>query len=368
VAIPVNRRARRCVLGDVGHPDTTRASIPAGLAQAAAAGLQLLLLAGLAAVSGLGPVGLLVGLAYTAGLLGLLGAAVHHAGRPLLGPADVVTLARALLVGGVTALVADGLVSGTTATTDLVVLAAVALALDAVDGQVARRTRTASAVGARFDMEVDAFLIVVLSAHVAAAVGAWALAIGAMRYAFVAAGWALPWLRGPLPPSYAGKTVAALQGIVLVVVGAGVLGGSAAVVPVAAALALLCWSFGRDVLRLHRGQAREARGREARVPLPRQAALPDRTPVMLRLDPVRDGRRGSRTPRPCDSARPYCRGRVGFRNRADHPSQRAHRYLSVCSCRPHDRGGAGVRADHLLLPRPRAERLPEGPVPVERVE
>ena len=35
--------------------------------------------------------------------------------------------------------------------------------LDAVDGHVARRTGTATAFGARFDMEVDAFLIVVLS-------------------------------------------------------------------------------------------------------------------------------------------------------------------------------------------------------------
>ena len=38
-----------------------------------------------------------------------------------------------------------------------------ALALDGVDGQVARRTGTASELGARFDMEVDAFLILVLS-------------------------------------------------------------------------------------------------------------------------------------------------------------------------------------------------------------
>ena len=42
-------------------------------------------------------------------------------------------------------------------------LSSVALALDGVDGQVARRTRTVSALGARFDMEVDAFLVLVLS-------------------------------------------------------------------------------------------------------------------------------------------------------------------------------------------------------------
>ena len=48
----------------------------------------------------------------------------------------------------------------------------VALALDGVDGQVARRTGTVSALGARFDMEVDAFLVLVLSVHVAVLVDA----------------------------------------------------------------------------------------------------------------------------------------------------------------------------------------------------
>jgi phosphatidylglycerophosphate synthase len=311
-----------------------RTTLPAGLAQGAAAGLQLLLLAGLAAVSGLGPVGLLAGVVYTAALLGLLAAAMRHADRPSLGPADVVTLARALLAGGVTALVADGLVTGTTATPNLVVLATVALVLDAVDGQVARRTRTASAMGARFDMEVDAFLIVVLSAHVAGAVGPWALAIGAMRYAFVAAGWALPWLRGPLPPSYAGKCVAALQGVVLVVVGAGVIGRPAGVGLVATALALLCWSFGRDVLRLRRAAVREVE-----VPQQRQAPTAERTPVPSRSDPVREGGRWSRTP-PCESARADGRGRLGRRKRAD----RTPRPLSggAGRCCGRHRGEVGV--------------------------
>ena len=66
-------------------------------------------------------------------------------------------------------------------------------------------------------MEVDAFLILVLSVYVARSSGAWVLAIGAMRYAFVAAGWVLPWMRGQLPPRYWRKVVAAIQGIVLVV-------------------------------------------------------------------------------------------------------------------------------------------------------
>lgn len=218
-----------------------------GPGQVAAAGGQLLLLAGLVAAFGLGPLGVLVAVVYAVGLLGLLSAAMHRAGRSVLGPADVVTLARALLVGGVTAIVAESLLTGWTAQAALIALASVALALDAVDGKVARRTGTVSPVGARFDMEVDAFLVLVLSVHVAGIVGPWALAIGGMRYAFVLAGWLLPWLRGPVPPSYVAKTVAAVQGVVLVVAAAQLLPHPVTVAVVAVALALLVWSFGRTV-------------------------------------------------------------------------------------------------------------------------
>jgi phosphatidylglycerophosphate synthase len=224
--------------------------VKGGPEQAAAASAQLLILAGLTAAFGLGPLGVLVGVVYATGLLGLLSAAMHRAGRSVLGPADVVTLARALLVGGVTAIVAEGLLTGWTATAALVALASVALVLDAVDGKVARRTGTVSPVGARFDMEVDAFLVLVLSIHVAVIVGPWALAIGGMRYVFVAAGRLLPWLRGPVPPSYLAKTVAAVQGVVLVVASSGLLPLPVTVALVAVALTLLVWSFARTVWQL----------------------------------------------------------------------------------------------------------------------
>ena len=71
------------------------------------------------------------------------------------------------------------------------------MALNGADGWVARRTRTASAFGARFDMETDALLILVLSALVwrMEKAGAWVIASGLMRYAFVAAAIAWPWMR-----------------------------------------------------------------------------------------------------------------------------------------------------------------------------
>jgi phosphatidylglycerophosphate synthase len=148
----------------------------------------------------------------------------------------------------VTALVANGI----QAPVLLVSLTLVALALDGVDGQVARRTGTASPLGARFDMEVDAFLLLVLSAYVATQVGPWVLAIGLMRYAFIAAGRVLDWLRAPVPPTMAGKAVAVIQGVVLVVATAGVLPPAVTTAALAVALAALIWSFGRSVRWLSR--------------------------------------------------------------------------------------------------------------------
>jgi len=184
-------------------PVTTVSRLRTAEQLATGAVVQVVLLAALGAGAGLGPVGLIAGAGYAVGLCALLAAAARRAGAAALGPADLVTLARAVLVGGVTALVADGLAGGGTPVAVLVVLASTALVLDAVDGRVARRTGTASELGARFDMETDAVGVLVLSVHVATLLGPWVLAIGAMRYAFVAAGRALPWLRAPLPTSHA---------------------------------------------------------------------------------------------------------------------------------------------------------------------
>ncbi len=175
-----------------------------------------------------------------------------------LGPADAVTTVRAVLVGGVVALVAQG-----GPPWPLVALAAIALALDLVDGLVARRTGTASAFGARYDMEVDAFVLVVLGVHVAADLGPWVLLVGAFRYVFWAASVPWPWLAVPLPERRSRKAVAAVQGIALVAAAAPVVPAPAAAALVGSALAMLVWSFGRDVrwlLRRHRARGRGPAG------------------------------------------------------------------------------------------------------------
>jgi phosphatidylglycerophosphate synthase len=214
---------------------------------------QVALLAVLTGTVGLSATGWLVGIACGVTTNVLLAGGLTRSGAARLGPADWVTLARATIVAGVAALmIADAFVRSAPVTT-LVVLAVIALVLDAVDGLVARRTRTASAVGARFDMEVDAFLIFVLSVYVARTVGPWVLAIGAARYTFVAAGWLLPWLRAATPPRYWCKVVAAIQGIVLTIAVADVLPTPIIDAVLTVALALLAESFGRDVwwLRKH---------------------------------------------------------------------------------------------------------------------
>lgn len=228
----------------------TRHSAP--LQQTAGAAVQVALLAAVWAVAGLGPVGWLAGLAYALTFWLVLTEAVRRAGATTLGPAGLVTLARATLVGVVTALVADGLATGATHVALLVGITVMALVLDAVDGRVARSTGTVTPLGARFDMEVDAVLLLVLGVHVAMLVGPWALAIGLVRYAFVVAGHAAPWLRGTLPPRYSAKVVAALQGVVLVTAASGILPAALTVALVAAALGLLTWSFARDVAWLRR--------------------------------------------------------------------------------------------------------------------
>lgn len=226
-----------------------------GVELTTAAACQIFLLAALWVAVGLHPVGWLVGSAFAAITIALVGVPLSRSWSASLGAANRVTLARAILVGGVTALVADSFWRHESVAI-LVTIATVALVLDFVDGLVARRTGTTTPLGARFDMEVDAFLILVLSVFVSASYGVWVLTIGAMRYVFVAAGWLLPWLRSSLPTSFARKTVAAIQGIVLVVASSGVLPRPLTVSVVGVALALLVWSFGRDVVWLWRGRTR----------------------------------------------------------------------------------------------------------------
>ena len=242
------------------------ATLPAGRRSLPQLGKQLaplaglagtvLILAVLAGTVGIGGAGWLVGLVSGLALNLALARALWRDPAAGLGWASWITLTRATLAVGVAALTAASF-ELPVATATLVVLASIALALDFVDGWIARRTRTQSALGAKLDGEVDAFLILVLSIEVAPTAGGWVLLIGLARYLFLAAGWALPWLRAPLPRRDWRKTVTAAQGVALVVAASGVPPLWLSRVLLAVALAMLAESFGRDIWWLwrHRDEA-----------------------------------------------------------------------------------------------------------------
>lgn len=83
------------------------------------------------------------------------------------------------------------------------VIAATALALDGVDGWLARRLGQRTEFGARFDMEVDTVLLVTTTFALLSLgrAGPWVLLGPALRPVFVLAGALFPWLAAPLPPS-----------------------------------------------------------------------------------------------------------------------------------------------------------------------
>ncbi|AFP30731.1 CDP-alcohol phosphatidyltransferase family protein [Marinobacter sp. BSs20148] len=133
------------------------------------------------------------------------------------------------------------------------VAALLALILDGVDGQLARRTHSTSEFGARFDMELDALLILGLCLMVFAIgkAGAWVMALGLMRYGFVVAAWILPWINQPLPPSFRRKTVCVWQIVTLMVAIVPPAPSLLVSVSLATALLLLTWSFFLDVYWLY---------------------------------------------------------------------------------------------------------------------
>ncbi|MEL6642711.1 MAG: CDP-alcohol phosphatidyltransferase family protein [Pseudomonadota bacterium] len=128
-------------------------------------------------------------------------------------------------------------------------VAVLALALDGVDGWAARRAGLASRFGARFDMEVDSFFALVLSAIAfqTGQAGLWILALGLPRYMFVGAGAIWPWLTRPVPDSLSRKAVCVLQIGTLVAFLIPVLPASLLTLAAAVAAVALVWSFLRDI-------------------------------------------------------------------------------------------------------------------------
>jgi phosphatidylglycerophosphate synthase len=209
------------------------------------------LLAALTAVPGLRVGAVLAGASVAIGTWLLVDAGMRRWGLTRLGAANSVTLLRAALAAALAALVVQSW-SGGVPRPLVVVIASVALATDFVDGQLARRRGHVTTFGAAFDMETDAFLILVLSVYAVPLVGPAALLIGLARYLLVVAGAIWPWLTGPSPARAWAKVVAAIQGVVLTVVASDLLPRGIARGVMLLALALLVESFAHQVVTLWR--------------------------------------------------------------------------------------------------------------------
>jgi phosphatidylglycerophosphate synthase len=194
-------------------------------------------------------------------LLGLAGVWIWHSlasghahPHARFGPANGVTLFRLAMVVLMAALVGETfprppLDQAPLAAWTLIVVATLTALLDAVDGHLARRSGLSSSWGARFDMESDAFYILVLCVLVVQAgqVGPWILASGLMRYAFVAAANVWPWLGGPLAPSRRRQTVCVVQVTALIVCLGPIIPPWLATLIAAGSLVLLSASFAIDI-------------------------------------------------------------------------------------------------------------------------
>jgi phosphatidylglycerophosphate synthase len=174
------------------------------------------------------------------------------------GPANRITMARGVLTATIAGFLGASI--DPVAALTIVCIGLVSLILDGFDGRLARRSGLTSPFGARYDMETDAFLILVfgLLAWQLDKAGSWVVLSGLLRYLFIAAGWVLPWMRGALPPSRRRQTVCVIQIAVMLAVLLPFVATPASDLLSAATLALLVWSFAIDIAWLWRARPREA--------------------------------------------------------------------------------------------------------------
>ncbi|MBI3709449.1 MAG: CDP-alcohol phosphatidyltransferase family protein [Proteobacteria bacterium] len=198
-----------------------------------------------------GVAGAVVLIAYIAACFIILRGLGAHAPHVAFGLANRITLVRVAIV----CLIVGLAISDTAMSAWAVVVAAlIAIGLDGVDGAVARHHGTQSAFGARFDMEVDAALILSLAAALvnSGKVGAWILLAGALRYLFVAAGRMLPWLAAPLPPRRRRQAICVIQELALAAALLPIADAAAATAIAGIVLVLTASSFAIDIFWLAR--------------------------------------------------------------------------------------------------------------------
>ena len=194
------------------------------------------------------------------GILIVLWRGLAHHGHAAFGSANLLTSVRAagasLLTGLV--LIPDvlhaSLATTTTALWAISLSVTLLIALDGVDGYLARREKLMSIFGARFDMEVDAFLALVIALILwrTNETGLWVLGLGLMRYVFVVSSWFLAPLRASLFPSMRRKVVCVIQLGALCLMLSPLIDGVASTIVGGIALVCLTYSFLVDIVWLYR--------------------------------------------------------------------------------------------------------------------
>lgn len=235
-----------------------------------AAGLVVMTLLVMLFAWSVGTDGVFVALALAMYLLLALGLAAAARGHPTgFGWANRVTLVRAMLVIVLAAALVEPAIYREIGWW-LATIALLALILDGVDGWLARRFDQQTGFGARFDMEVDAALVMVLCLGVMATgkVGPWVLAIGLMRYVFVVLTALWPWMDRPLPASFRRRLVCVWQVVSLLVVLTPLAGPAFSTLGLTVALLLLIASFAADVAWLYRHRAASGSGLRRQPPGP----------------------------------------------------------------------------------------------------
>jgi len=219
----------------------------------------MLLGAGLAVTAALVPLNE-SGVGLSLALYGLMAFLIWRAWRPgqgAFGWPNRVTLLRGLLLAWLVSWVTFPSWLSAGAWTIVIVVFGI-LILDGIDGFLARRLDQSTGFGARFDMEVDAALIMLLCVLIVQAelAGPWVLLIGLLRYGFVLAAVLEPRLSRALPDSRRRKIICVWQIASLILAFVPGISAWLIVSTLALALGLLIFSFALDVrwlLRRHPG-------------------------------------------------------------------------------------------------------------------
>lgn len=236
-------------------PVSASATVPAVRMRLAVAGLLgfggLLLLCTML-MGGVATAGTLLAAVAYAGGLGLALRGLEDYPHPDLGACNIVTLMRLVLV----CVLIGALVVPVAGAWAVFTVAVTALALDGVDGWLARRGGHVSDFGARFDVEVDGVLALVLAllAYTGGHAGVHIVALGAPLYLFRGAQAVMPWLRAELPPRFSRKVFCVVQIAVLIAVLVPLVDRSLADLLAAGAAAGLAWSFWVDIRWLWRAR------------------------------------------------------------------------------------------------------------------